>query len=222
MQATWYGQAAFFLQAAEGSVVVDPFATLVPRQGMVFDYPPLPHLAPDLVLITHEHFDHNGLQALQEPKMTIRSTAGRFETPVGEVLAISSEHDDVAGTRRGPNTIFRFQLDGLRIAHFGDFGQKDLRPEQFEQIGPVDMVFLPVGAGPTIGPAAAAAIALRLHARYIVPMHYRTPAVNFLEPLAPFLALWQDVLRLDTSTFDTRELPESGPLCIVPKPPLRS
>ncbi len=222
MQVTWYGQAAFLLEALEGSVLVDPFAAVSPRAGMVFDYPPLPRLAPDLVLITHEHFDHNGLQALGEPTMTIRSTAGRFETPVGEVLAVAGEHDDVAGTRRGPNSIFRLTLDGLRIAHFGDFGQTALRAEQLGQIGPVDLVFLPVGAGPTIGPAAAFAIARALEARYVVPMHYRTPAVNFLEPVEPFLALWQDVLTLEGPSFDSRALPATSPLCVVPKPPLRS
>ncbi len=221
MQVTWYGQAAFFLQAAEGTVFIDPFAAMSPRPGMVFDYPALPRLSPDLVLITHEHFDHNGLQALQEPKMAIRSTAGRFKTPIGEVVAIAGEHDDVAGTKRGPNTIFRFQLEGLRIAHFGDFGQKELRAEQFEQIGPLDLVFLPVGAGPTIGPEAAAEIARALEARYVVPMHYRTPAVNFLEPVDPFLALWQDVRPKEGPSFETRDLPDAGPLCVVPKPPLR-
>ncbi len=222
MQVTWYGQAAFFLEAPEGKVFIDPFARMPARPGMVFDYPPPPRLSPDLVLITHEHFDHSGLEALAEPKMTVRSTAGRFETPIGEVLAIAGEHDDVAGTKRGPNTIYRFQLGGLRIAHFGDFGQKELRAEQFDQIGPVDLLFVPVGAGPTIGPEAARAIARALDARYVVPMHYRTPAVNFLEPLDPFLALWQDVRRLDSSDFDTADLPEIGPVCVVPKAPLKS
>jgi len=219
MQVTWYGQSAFSWQAAEGSVVVDPFAVLSPRAGMVFDYPQLPRLAADLVLITHEHFDHNGLAALAEPKMTVRSTAGRFETPVGELLAVASEHDDVAGTKRGPNTIFRLTLDGVRIAHFGDFGQRCLRSEQLAQLGAVDMVFLPVGGGPTIGPEAAQAIALALGARWVVPMHYRTPAVNFLEPPERFLGLWTNVLRLEGPSFDTGDLPTEGPVCIVPQPP---
>ena len=222
MQVTWFGQAAFHLQTDARSVVIDPFAAFAPRAGMVFDYLPLPRLSPELVLITHEHFDHNGLEALHAPKMTIRSTAGRFQTPIGEVVAIAGEHDDVAGTRRGPNTIFRFDLDGLRIAHFGDFGQKDLRSEQLEQLGPLDLVFLPVGAGPTIGPEKAHEIALAVDARYIVPMHYRTPAVNFLEPLDPFLKLWPEVLRPGAASFDTSSLPQHGPLCVVPEMPTRA
>ena len=42
----------------------------------------------------------------------LRSTAGKLESPIGEVVAVASEHDAVAGTERGPNTIFVFTLDG--------------------------------------------------------------------------------------------------------------
>jgi L-ascorbate metabolism protein UlaG (beta-lactamase superfamily) len=104
------------------------------------------------------------------------------------VLAVASEHDDAAGTERGPNTIFVFELDGIRVAHFGDFGQDELRDAQAEAIGSVDLLFLPVGDGPTIGARHAPAIIERLGARWVVPMHYRTPRIGFLETAEAFLA----------------------------------
>jgi L-ascorbate metabolism protein UlaG (beta-lactamase superfamily) len=79
-------------------------------------------------------------------------------------------------------------LDGLRLCHFGDFGQAELRPEQQRAIGDVDVLFVPVGGGPTVGGEASAAIVRALRPRLVVPMHYRTPAVNFLEPPDAFLA----------------------------------
>ena len=108
-------------------------------------------------------------------------------------MAIASEHDAEAGTRRGPNTIFVFTLDGVRACHFGDFGQAGLRPEQRDAIGPVDLLFLPVGGGPTIGAAAAAEITRALDPRWVVPMHYRTPAIDFLEPADAFVAMFEQV-----------------------------
>ena len=50
------------------------------------------------------------------------------------------------------------------------------------------MVFVPVGGGPTIGGAAAAEVVRALEPRLVVPMHYRTRAVDFLEPPDDFLA----------------------------------
>jgi L-ascorbate metabolism protein UlaG (beta-lactamase superfamily) len=63
-----------------------------------------------------------------------------------------------------------------------------LRTEQQQAIGAVDVLFLPVGGGPTVGGESAAAIVGALRPRLIVPMHYRTNAVNFLEPPDAFLA----------------------------------
>ncbi len=66
-------------------------------------------------------------------------------------------------------------------------GKPTLRPEQEQAIGQVDLLFVPVGGGPTVGGESAAAIVRTLGARLVVPMHYRTEAVNFLEPPDAFL-----------------------------------
>jgi len=147
------------------------------------------------------------VEAIGGSPQTLRSTAGVFETPIGDVVAIASEHDDVAGTERGPNTIFCFTYDGLRVCHFGDFGQAELRAEQRRAIGDVDVLFLPVGDGPTVGGERAAAIVRELRPRLVVPMHYRTDAVNFLDPPDAFLdALGARVEKLDTSALVAEEL----------------
>jgi L-ascorbate metabolism protein UlaG (beta-lactamase superfamily) len=135
-------------------------------------------------------------------------------------VAIASEHDEAAGTQRGPNTIFVFGLDGLRVAHFGDFGQRALRDEQATAIGDVDLMFLPVGAGPTIGAEQAVAIVERLSPRWAVPMHYRTHRIGFLEAPDAFLERMPHVRRLDEVGFDTDGLPaDERPLVVVPAVP---
>ena len=188
MEIRWFGQSAFLLRG-ERWVVVDPFGdvSVLATRGLQFDYPPIEGVRADVLLVTHEHVDHSGVEAVEGEPLVIRSTAGTFATPIGEVVAIAGEHDDVAGTTRGPNTIFRFALDGLRVCHLGDLGQSALRPEQRAAIGEVDILFVPVGDGPTIGGGAAADLVRELRPRLVVPMHFRTPAVNFLEPPDAFL-----------------------------------
>jgi L-ascorbate metabolism protein UlaG (beta-lactamase superfamily) len=201
MRVRWFGQSAFLL-VGQKTVFVDPFGDMsgAAARGIEFNYPPIEGVTADLVLVTHEHGDHNAADAVGGSPVVLRSTAGRLESPLGEVVAVASEHDDVAGTARGPNTVFCFSLDGLRICHLGDFGQPALRPEQREAMGPVDVLFVPVGGGPTIGGVAAAELVRSLAPRLVVPMHYRTAAVNFLEPPDEFLeAFGLGVQRLDTS-----------------------
>jgi len=226
MRVRWYGQSAFSL-TGEKTVFVDPFGDmsgLAAARGMQFDYPPVAGVTADLLLVTHEHRDHNAVETIGGSPVVLRSTAGRLDSPVGEVVAVASEHDDAAGTVRGPNTIFCFTLDGLRVCHFGDFGQASLRPEQREAIGAVDVLFLPVGGGPTTGGAAAAEVVRALSPRLVVPMHYRTPAVSFLDPPDAFLdALGARVERLDESEAEVEPLlgTQEEPTVALLAPPLR-
>jgi L-ascorbate metabolism protein UlaG (beta-lactamase superfamily) len=219
----WYGQSAFKLSAAEAQTVfIDPFGDLsaMAGRGMQFDYPAIAGVDADLLLVTHEHADHNAVEVIGGEPVVLRSTAGRLQSPLGEVLAIASEHDEQAGTARGPNTIFGFELAGVKVCHFGDFGQSALRDEQAQAIGAVDLLILPVGGGPTLGAEGAAAIVERLSPRWVVPMHYRTPRISFLETADAFLELCADVHRLDGPTFQTDELPAAdGPLAVVPAAP---
>jgi L-ascorbate metabolism protein UlaG (beta-lactamase superfamily) len=222
MQIEWYGQSAFRLNDGQTTVFIDPFAdmsAMTKARGLQFDYPAIEGVSADLLLVTHEHFDHNGVEAIDGDPTVIRSTAGRLESPIGEVVAVASEHDTKAGTERGPNSIFVFTFDGLRVAHLGDFGQSELRDAQAEAIGPVDLVFVPVGAGPTIDANGALAIADRLESRWVVPMHYRTPKIGFLEPADEFLELIGDVKALDAPNFETSDLPSNGRLAVVPAVP---
>jgi L-ascorbate metabolism protein UlaG (beta-lactamase superfamily) len=221
MRVDWYGQAAFRLSGPEGTVFIDPFGdgSAMASHGVTFEYPVPVGVDADLLLVTHEHFDHNAVDTIEGDPVILRSTAGRLESPIGEVVAIASEHDEAAGTERGPNTIFVFGLDGLRVAHFGDFGQTAMRDEQAAAIGQVDLVFLPVGDGPTIGAEQAAAIVERLNPRWVVPMHYRTPRIGFLETHDAFLDRMPHVHRLDETGFDTDALPGDAPLVVVPAVP---
>ncbi len=223
MQVEWYGQSAFRLSAGDTTVVIDPFgdiSAVAGASGLQWDYPPIAGVRADVLLVTHEHHDHNAVETIEGEPVVLRSTAGRLDSPIGEVIGVASEHDEQAGTERGPNTIFVFELDGTRVAHFGDFGQSVLREEQARAIGPVDLLIVPVGGGPTIGGEAARAIVERLQPRWVVPMHYRTPRIGFLETADAFLEANPHVQRLESSSFDTDELPaEQGPLVIVPSAP---
>ena len=225
MRIQWFGQSAFALSDGEQTVFIDPFGDMSPLsgRGLQFDYPPIEDVSADLLLVTHEHLDHNGVEAIGGDPAVLRSTAGRHESPVGEVVGVNSEHDPVAGTERGPNTIFVFSLDGVRVAHFGDFGQTALRREQLAAIGDVDLLIVPVGGGPTVDAAEAYEIVQALKPRWVIPMHYRTPKIGFLDTADAFLEKFgDDVHRAPEAALDTAELPSAdsgGPVAVVPAVP---
>ncbi|MBS1882281.1 MAG: MBL fold metallo-hydrolase [Actinobacteria bacterium] len=223
MRVDWHGQSAFSLDGDAATVFIDPWGDMsaAASRGIEWGYPEFE--APgetDLLIVTHEHGDHNAVERIGGEPTLVRSLAGTHESPLGKVVAIASEHDGAAGTERGPNTIVVFDLDGIRVAHFGDFGQPALRPEQRAHLDGIDLLFLPVGGGPTIDGATAAAIALDLGAAWVVPMHYRTERVNFLDTEEAFVEAMPSTERLASSSFDTADL-ERGPepTAIIPAAP---
>ncbi|MEY2516860.1 MAG: hypothetical protein QOJ89_4218 [bacterium] len=229
MHVEWYGQSAFRLTDGGTSVFIDPFgaaiAEIIAARGMRFDYPPIAGVAADLLLVTHEHGDHNAVEVIEGSPQLLRSTAGTLTSDaVGDVLGVASEHDDVAGTQRGANVLYAFELGGLRVAHLGDLGQRALRDEQLAALGSVDLLFVPAGGGPTIGGEQAATIAAQLGARWTVPMHYRTARTSFLEPVDDLVAHSPRVAWLDEPAFDLASVGDGdgdgdGPLVIVPAAP---
>ena len=222
MQLEWYGQSAFRLTDGDTTVFIDPFEDLSPLQerGLRWEYPAIEGVSADLLLVTHEHLDHNGVGAIGGDPVVLRSTAGTHESPVGEVIGIASEHDDAAGTERGPNTLFAFLFGGMRIAHLGDLGQHALRDAQLSALGKVDLLIVPVGAGPTIGAREAMEIVEAVEADLVVPAHYRTERISFLEPLDEFAAHFRRVQRADTPVLELDPPPGGdGPLLVVPAVP---
>jgi L-ascorbate metabolism protein UlaG (beta-lactamase superfamily) len=66
MHVEWYGQSAFALTTPGAAVFVDPFGDMsaAAARGMRFEYPPIAGVGADLLLVTHEHIDHNGTDAI--------------------------------------------------------------------------------------------------------------------------------------------------------------
>ena len=224
MRVDWHGQSAFTLDGEAATVFIDPWGDMsaAAANGITWDYPAIVSPdATDLLIVTHEHADHNGVEVITGEPTLVRSQAGTHESPVGNVVAIASEHDDVAGTERGPNTIVVFDLDGIRVAHFGDFGQAALRPEQRAHLDGIDLLFIPVGGGFTIGGAQAAEIAKDLG-----PVLGRADALQDAEDQLPrdrgaeFVDAMPKTQRLDSPSFETGDLEKGdGPLVIVPAAP---
>jgi L-ascorbate metabolism protein UlaG (beta-lactamase superfamily) len=223
VQVTWFGQSAFALNDGAATLFIDPFGDMEtqPRAGMTWNDPAISHPNADVLLITHEHRDHSAAEVIADAKQTVRSSAGTFDTPIGRVVGVASEHDPVAGTVRGANVIYVFEAGGLTVCHLSDFGQSRLRPEQKDAIGHVDLLYVPVGSVATIDGRSAAELVDELNLSWVVPMHYRTAPISFLETADEFLNVARsEIVALDGTAFDTDDVrPEGGRIIVVPIAP---
>ena len=90
MRIRWYGQAAFLLTGrAAGLHRPLPRRRASRAREEALRLPPIAGVEADVLLVTHEHGDHNAVEAVGGSPHVVRSTAGTFETPIGEVVAVS-------------------------------------------------------------------------------------------------------------------------------------
>lgn len=146
----------------------------------------MPSIKADIVVVSHDHDDHNNILAARGQPFVIKG-AGRHAAFGLEFRGVASYHDSDGGRKRGENTIFCFASEGIRICHLGDLGHL-LSKAQVDAIGPVDLLFLPVGGIYTIDGNGAEAVMRQLHPALTIPMHYSTNALSFeLEGVDNFL-----------------------------------
>ncbi len=71
-----------------------------------------------------------------------------------------------------PTTIYAINLEDVNLAVLGDVGAK-LNEAQVDQLGPVDVLILPVGGGSeTLTANEAAALVSQIEPRIVIPTHY--------------------------------------------------
>src|SRR5439155_18182068 len=97
------------------------------------------------------------------------------------IRSVGVYHDEQKGAKFGLNTVFLFEVGGVRIAHLGDLGHL-LTDQQLSAIGSVDVAMIPVGGFFTIDARQATRVLDQLRPRLIVlPMHYRTEVSTIKE-----------------------------------------
>lgn len=179
MVITWLGQACFKIQSGDLVVVIDPFSKDI---GLT-----PPRFRADIVLKTHEHYDHSNAESLTGEPFLI-SGPGEYEIKGVYVRGLQTFHDKSQGRERGTNTIYVLGIEGLRLLHLGDFGEGELRSETLEELDDIDVVFIPVGGKYTIDHREATKVVQQLEPRLVVPMHYKIPGLKIgLENAEPFL-----------------------------------
>jgi len=164
MEINYLGHAAFRIRGKSTTVVTDPYAP--EHVGLKFPK----HIAADIVTVSHDHPDHNAIHQIEGAAYVVNGP-GEYEIKGVGIIGLSTFHDEEKGAKRGKNTIYRIEMDGLSIVHLGDLGHT-LSVAEVDSLGGVDILMIPVGGLYTIDPAAAVAVINEIEPSIVLPMHY--------------------------------------------------
>src|SRR5262249_14127681 len=131
----WFGHSFFQLTTTAGTkVAFDPHA--ISEYG-------IPQLSPDIVVMSHNHNDHNRKEILTNAGakdlkafygVTVKGKGGewaKIDEKVKDVRVrtVGTYHDAEEGAKKGKNSVFIVEADGLKFCHLGDLGH-ELTDEQ--------------------------------------------------------------------------------------------
>ena len=192
----WLGHAAFVITSAQDRVIyIDPWMVGNPTCPISLD----DVQRGDIVLVTHDHFDHVGnavdivnktgatLVAQPETAARLRSELGLpgeniltmgmgmniGATAVIEGIAITMTqafHTSATGSCAG--YIIRLE-DDTTVYHAGDTGIFESM-RLLGELYAIDLALLPIGSAFTMDPAQAARALTLLQPKRVIPMHYKT------------------------------------------------
>lgn len=180
LQIRWHGHACFEI-TDDLTIVTDP------HDGKSIGIE-TPSVKGDIILVSHDHYDHNSVRTVEKKDSVIVREVGRKEIKGVKIEGIESFHDEVKGAKRGKNTIFKFEIDDIVFCHLGDLGHV---PDEglVEKIGEVDVLFVPVGGVYTLDADTAWETVNRINSKIIVPMHYKIHGLSLpISGVDPFLA----------------------------------
>jgi L-ascorbate metabolism protein UlaG (beta-lactamase superfamily) len=171
MELTWYGRTCVRLRGKDAVVVADPYQSVVGPTGrgisgdvVTFSHPddsPLPRAKGKLSR------DGQTLLPASLEGAFVLDGPGEYEVKEVLVTGVRTYRDDTRGAESGKQVCFAIEIDGLHTIHLGEIGHL-LSEEKLADIGPVDIVCVPLGG--TLSPSDAAAVVAQFDPRIVIPM----------------------------------------------------
>ena len=214
MKIKWYGHSAFLITSDQGAkIMIDPYEP--GAFGGQLSYGKIKDQV-DIVLTTHDHADHNYTKDLPGTPQIVKGSGSKTAKGIS-MKGISTYHDPSQGSERGANTIFTLKIDNLQLCHLGDLGHL-LSDKELAEIGPVDILLIPVGGFFTIDPKEATRVAEQIKPKILIPMHFKTAKCGFpIAPVEDFLKGKTNTKRPKASeaTFDKATLPQQMEIVVL-------
>ncbi len=176
MNITWHGQTCFNIAFQNGREPINVLFNPVTKETGLKPV----KKEPDILILS------NGFEKNKTNSFLIDSP-GEYEI---KGIIIDALYAFENGETDQNNIIFLLEGEGLKICHLGFLKQKELKKDQLDRLGDVDILFLPIGGGKSIEAKEAIKIMSQIEPKIVIPMYYHVPGLKEkLDKLDSFLKI---------------------------------
>ena len=141
MKIEYFGHSCFRIQSESGvTIVTDPYTKV--------GYELPEGLKADIVCVSHGHFDHNYVEGISGNPAVVDGEGERIVCGI-KIIGAHTWHDPKQGALRGKNVIYKMEIDGVSLCHFGDLGE-GYSSEIAKILSGTDVWMIPIGGTYTI------------------------------------------------------------------------
>ncbi|MFK7853950.1 MAG: MBL fold metallo-hydrolase [Granulosicoccus sp.] len=201
VEIAYFSNSSFQITSPRGiSIIVDPWRNDPSGAWGLWYRMEFPAAEVDVGMSTHAHFDHDALDKI-DANMLLDRMGGTFELGDVRIIGLADKHQCVApglipwteavkqfegredpctdNYRHMDNTMYVIETGGLRLLMWGD-NRPEPPAEILEQVGDVDVIFVPVdGSRHILDYQQADSVVAMTKANIAIPHHYLVPETTF-------------------------------------------
>jgi len=168
MVITHHGGQCFKVTFGDLTLVFDPIA----KGGTL----PSVRFGADVALVSRDHADMNGIDEVTygDKKPFAVTGPGEYEKQGITIQGFlsGSKYGLKKDQESAVNTIYSVVLEDMTLVHLGALIDEELSKEARENLGEIDVLFVPIGGDGVLSSAKAHELAVSLEPKIIIPMHF--------------------------------------------------
>lgn len=207
MQIQYFGLSSFKITTKEATIVTDPFhkdSGLIPPRG-----------AADILILSQKNKSlYSAVSGISGEHFDIIDP-GEYDVKGVTVTGIPLKQQEDKFV-----TIFLIESEDIRILNLTHIKDFNLKEEELEELGDIDVLILPIGGNTVMSAAAASKVVNEIEPKIIIPSHYKMgDLILDLDPLDKFVKeMGGKKEEMEKLSFKKKDLPEEGTRLIILEP----
>ncbi len=206
MQIQYFGLSSFKITTKEAVVATDPFhkdSGLVPPRG-----------AADIIILSQKEKNLYSAVSGFSGDPFMMDTPGEYDVKGVTVTGIPLKQEDKYVT------VELIESEDIRILNLSHIKEWNMKEDEVEELGEIDILILPVGGNTVLSAAAAAKVVNEIEPKVVIPSHYKMKELILdLDPLEKFIKeMGGKNESMDKLTLKKKDLAEEGTKVVVLEP----